>query len=491
MAATDRMCQGRRSGRPTESVSLWLEDELKKLVLRMSSEGRDSLPSERELSGIYGVNRLTLRKVLKKLADDQLITHPCGKDRFVNRALFDSYSEMRKTASPYRDTPLNSTNAIRMKMGIFDYSGNNKISWDEQIQRFSESMPGVDILPRLTTNEELSPSGGVDSLPDVFNVKASDIPELAEKGFLFAMDDLCERFFSCGAPFEKRLLDACRHKGKLYALPQEASVPVVYCNKGLLKQISGVDASGKNLGWEELASLASAASEKLHRGPYLISIPCVYLLLLSFGVFKPDGEYQSSEYMGDRALAMAKWIGTMSRIPSSLHVSIIDKADSLSQFMAGRIALYVQGTYLAPSIRAHADFETEILPLPTSGGGTGDLNTVGLAIRRNSDFHLHACRWLTHILSEENQNALALRGGDVPARVKAITTAYPHDSRGSAALREFAAARRNVLPNAIQWKLERDVWTPEFMRLWNGSQSPEETLRNMKNGHEFLEKLRY
>lgn len=479
----------RPSGRPSDSVSEWLEVELRKMAMALASEGRDLLPSERELAIRYNVNRLTLRKVLKKLELAQILVGQRGGSRFVSRNLFCSCREMRDASrAVYDENSINSVSTVGLKVGCLEYSSSREYM-DEQFRLFSKNVPGCQIIPVPIKADEFSSLADSGGLPDVFSIKASELARLSEKSCLFELDDLYRMFFGDNSPLETRLVDACKSGGRLYGIPQEASIPVIYCNSDLLGGIPDVSADDI-VSWNDIIAAAKSAEEQMPDGAHFMSIPCVYALLVYFGVFSPDSFPLPSGYDGEAAAFFVDWVKKMSVIPNSMHISVLDKSPSLDRFMSGRIGLFMHGTYLAPYIRRSTGFKSRILRAPISPEGCPDINIVAWAMRKDSAHQLHAFRWIEHILNHENQICMAERNGNLPAMEAAVREAYAGAFEDSKiVLGDYARGRCNILPNSFQQKLEREVWFPEFMRLWNGLQTPDETLRNMKNGHEFIRKL--
>ena len=59
------------------------------------------IPSERELSAKYGVNRLTLRKAIALLVNEGLLIPKPGKGTYVNRPKIDSAFDTIQSTTPF------------------------------------------------------------------------------------------------------------------------------------------------------------------------------------------------------------------------------------------------------------------------------------------------------------------------------------------------------------------------------------------------------
>ena len=81
------------------------------------------IPSERELSAKYGVNRLTLRKAIALLVNEGLLIPKPGKGTYVNRPKIDSAFDTIQSTTPFLlDMGLTPSNRLI-------YSGRRKANW--------------------------------------------------------------------------------------------------------------------------------------------------------------------------------------------------------------------------------------------------------------------------------------------------------------------------------------------------------------------------
>lgn len=81
------------------------------------------IPSERELSAKYGVNRLTLRKAIALLVNEGLLIPKPGKGTYVNRPKIDSAFDTIQSTTPFLlDMGLTPSNRLI-------YSGRRKAGW--------------------------------------------------------------------------------------------------------------------------------------------------------------------------------------------------------------------------------------------------------------------------------------------------------------------------------------------------------------------------
>ncbi|TDW25750.1 GntR family transcriptional regulator [Breznakia blatticola] len=131
-------------------LSYHVAESIEKFIFENKLQPGDKIPSERELSQLYGMTRVTLRKGLQKLIDDGIIFN------IPNNGYFVSFPRIRRRAEslffPYDDDLLDienyeqiEINASNISSKIIDQEYQNCGFEDIQIYSFIECMNKVPI----------------------------------------------------------------------------------------------------------------------------------------------------------------------------------------------------------------------------------------------------------------------------------------------------------------------------------------------------------
>ena len=379
------------------------------------------------------------------------------------------------------DNIINSDASLGFSIGSFEYPKVNIQLWEETINSFKGENPWLDISTVNFDQQELANIENPDELPDVFNINAADIPVLAEKKLLLDLTSLDDDNSINDQGVYRKAMDMCRYKGKLYAIPQEMSIPVIYCNKELLEK-SGLNIADDSWHWEDLPAMAEQALKKLPANTVFMNFLCLYTISFYFNYFRPDREPKLKNYDEKGARLFMEWLSNMCEIPGGLQKYVKDDiTPAIGKFIAGQMLFFMHSTSMKSRLSRYAPFPIEILRPPRSNNGTGEIHTIAWAIKRNSKTVLHSWKWLCHILSDAVQKKIALNDGDICAR----TANFQDIQLGkNKILNELENNLPYRLPTFFQQQLNQEVWMPGVIKLMSGIESPESCLADMKYHHE-------
>jgi multiple sugar transport system substrate-binding protein len=195
------------------------------------------------------------------------------------------------------------------------------------------------------------------ALPDIIYIDNSDVAQLADAGFISPLKAI--GLSSDG--FVPALAALGDYKGVDYALPSANNTIGLYYNKDLLKA-AGV-APPKT--WAELKD----AAKKLTKGNvYGLAFP---------GVPNEMGTFHTSTFVWSNGGAFdkldgAKVVGALDFLSSLVKDGSVSKSvvtwgidESRDQFLAGRAAMLIGGSWLIPQLNQHSSLHYGIAPIPT------------------------------------------------------------------------------------------------------------------------------
>jgi len=455
---------------------------IRNLVLEQAARGEPRLASEYQLGERFGASRMTVRAALRRIEVEGMLVRRQGDGTYVHDDFLDHVSEMSSAARTSAVVPeAVSAGSATIELGSFEYPNANRAFWDDILKSFQNHHPGTEIHARLMMPTEATEAHGLSDLPDVFNVAAQDIPGLADRGLLLPLDAV-----AAGHPLLDQLdpasLDACRYNGRLYGLPQEIGLAIMYYNRTLLDRLgTHVPAT-----WDDMLGLARVLSSRLPMGTGLVNYLATCPLLVHFGVFPPDRIPSWDVYRQKPARRFLEWIKDMTAIPGALVEIQQGGSSGLPEFLAGEMVFLVQGSNVNTHIHRYQSFPVCLAPFPMAVGATRENTVVAWAIRRNSHVSLAAWHWIEHILSPTAQAALAGKYGNLPANGDAAVrqTYRDADVSGIDVVPEgIAEGKLHTMPTDLQSSLETEVWRPAVNALAKRQCTVSETLAAMEEGH--------
>jgi multiple sugar transport system substrate-binding protein len=199
------------------------------------------------------------------------------------------------------------------------------------------------------------------SLPDIIYIDNSDVAQLADGGYIAPLKDIGLKLEG----FVPALAALGNYKGTDYAVPSANNTIALYYNVDLLKA-AGVEPPKT---WDEL----KAAAKKLTQGQtYGLVFP---------GINNEQGTFHTSTFVWSNGgafekLNSAETVGALSFLvdlvkDGSVSKSVVTWAidDARDQFVSGRAAMMVGGSWLLPQLDQHKDLHFSVAPLPTPKAG--------------------------------------------------------------------------------------------------------------------------
>ena len=212
--------------------------------------------------------------------------------------------------------------------------------------------------------------------------------------------------------YDKKVQDALSWHGKLYAVPRDISLLIVYYNKDLFRK-AGV-AEPEN-GWTQEEFLAKALKIKEKTGMFGISFeddPLFYLpyVMSEGGSFSEINSPQTQEALKFYADLRKKYHVAPKREESA-------SATMAQMFLQGKIAMHLSGRWLTPKYLEEAKFDWGTVVFPAGDEGSiVPLDASGWAVSKSSKHKDEAIEFVNYLSSREVIEKFAQTGLIVPAR---------------------------------------------------------------------------
>ena len=235
--------------------------------------------------------------------------------------------------------------------------------------------------------------------------------------------------------YDKKVQDALSWHGKLYAVPRDISLLIVYYNKDLFKK-SGV-AEPKN-DWTREEFLTKALKIKEKTGVFGISFeeePLFYLpyVLSEGGSFFEINSQQTQKALNFYADLRKKYHVAPKREESA-------SATMAQMFLQGKLAMHLSGRWLTPKYLEEAKFDWGTVVFPAGEeGSVVPLDASGWAVSKSSKHKDEAIEFVNYLSSREVIEKFAQTGLIVPARTDV-------DFLGAAV---YKAALKTAMPTQV------------------------------------------
>ena len=274
---------------------------------------------------------------------------------------------------------------------------------------------------------------GAGTAPDVFWIPGTDVAEFATRGLILdlsAMATKTEGFsvadFYPGPmyhlTFNPETSKSGADSGKLWGLPRDVSTFVLYLNLDLIAEAGADDPRelAKNGEWTwdkflEVAQKVRGLGSDIYGyganawwGPY-----GVWLNGAGGSFFNTDRtacNLDSAESLAGLTFQRSLYVDNDVAVPYG--------EDSEPPFMAGRVAMFQNGRWGTPGIRANAKFNWDAVELPTGPKGMGNWLFWGAYVVNAKTAHPEEAWKLVQMLTTaDTQGMISALGTNIPSRV--------------------------------------------------------------------------
>ncbi len=195
------------------------------------------------------------------------------------------------------------------------------------------------------------------ALPDIIYIDNSDVAQLANAGFLTALGDAEIEL----SGFVPALAALGNYEGVEYAVPSANNTVALYYNTDML-EAAGVEPPTT---WAELREVAAALTQDQTYG------------FVFPGINNEQGTFHTSPFVWSNGgtfeqLNSPEVVGALTFLRDLVNDGSVSKSvvtwaipDARDQFISGRAAMMVGGSWLLPQLDPHEDLHYGVVPMPT------------------------------------------------------------------------------------------------------------------------------
>lgn len=298
---------------------------------------------------------------------------------------------------------------------------------------FMERHPNIEVVAENTPFsdylQKYSAQAAGDALPDVMYSQFAWAQQLIQAGLFIPLDDYIanDPEFNL-VDFVEPSLVSYRHEEQLYLIPYDEGPGVLYYNKEIFDE-AGIPYPDETWTLERLKEVAieltsGQGPEKIY-GIADVANPASGTMAPSY-LYPFAASYVNEPFETECLLTSPEAVDAMKWWHELREQGAVPSPEELQNvawpaFQFGNIAMYLEGTWATPPIRANADFDWAIAPWP-QGPEAHSTFSAGSAygITQNSETPDAAWIYLNEYLSTCGQAYMwALTGRGSPARLSA------------------------------------------------------------------------
>jgi len=309
---------------------------------------------------------------------------------------------------------------------VFWHSMSNPVdkkSIEESVAKFNETHPNIKVKVVLVPGTEtevtkLMTAVAAGTGPDVYYLDRFTVAQRAHQGVLECLEDYLVQLGVDVKELKSKYFDfaiaEATYNGKLYALPWDTDVRVLYYNKKLFKK-AGLDPDKPPVTIDELDEYAEKLTIiKNGRIEQLGFVPWFqqgwhYTWGWAFGGKFYDEKMQKLCFADDpKIIASFKWQKKYADKYGMKNIGAFESAytgANLNPFLAGKLAMVVDGNWFLAQIRTFApkDFEFGIAPIPYPVYGEAGSTWAGgwsLVIPKGAKHPKEAAEFILYMATE-------------------------------------------------------------------------------------------
>lgn len=475
----------RRAGRPAEPVGDRLYQSIKNLIVTHAFEDTRGFPTENELCEKFSVSRGTVRTALAKIEKEGLLIRKAGNGSHLAPKGLNGFREMHDAAGDLSHMSIMEDGKLSLKIGSFEYPDANRELWKGLFGEYCKTHPEIAIKPEKTDSTLTASFESISKMPDVFNINSQDIGIIASKGLLMDLSAFEEEL--CGPGIVQGALDECRVDGKLYAVPQELSLGVMYCNTRLLEKLK-MEIDDAAWSWEDAIDIMRSCTATHGGDTYGMNFPAACTFMIYFGIFRCDRPFISEEYSRNsgNVIKMLEWFRSALSMDNILFPADNGFENSLKKFLSGEMLFYFHGSNLNSHLQKFCHFPLKILQPPLGNKAKAQKIMVTWAVNSGTSLPLRSIEWLKFVSGEKGMRAIATKSGNVPARIpKGTQCIFPPGPLES----QLSSGAFHRLPIPLERILEIEAWRPALNLFFKGEKTISETLETLRMNHRKIESI--
>lgn len=269
--------------------------------------------------------------------------------------------------------------------------------------------------------------------PDVFWIPGTDVADFATRGLILNLNDVAKMSTDFNVAdfypgpmfhltFNPETSKSGADSGALWGLPRDVSTFALYLNLDLIAEAGAEDprelAKAGKWDWNaflDVAQKVNALGNDIYGyganawwGPY-----GVWLNSAGGGFYNADRTacgLDTAESIAGLEFQRSLYVEHKVAVPYG--------EDSEPPFMAGRVAMFQNGRWATPGVRANAKFNWDVVELPTGPKGMGNWLFWGAyAVNAKTQHPEEAWKLVQALTTAETQGKISALGTNIPSRV--------------------------------------------------------------------------
>lgn len=316
--------------------------------------------------------------------------------------------------------------------------------------------------------------------PDAFLVSLDDVPGLVTNGSVRRLDQLLgERHVDFGDAFSRSALEAFSSANALQCMPVDVSPLVVYFNTDLIDLArltpAGSPPINADTGWTlaDFAAAAREASGPTTRGVYVApDIEQVSPFIWAGGgqVVDDDTAPKSLTLSDPQSASGLEQLLEIVRNPAlTFDQKQIARSSALSRFETGKLGMILGFRDLVPTLRAQANLNFDVMPLPKLSTKATVGHSSGLCLSSASRRPEKTADFLAYAVSDDAARLLADTGYTVPTNLDVVNSDdFLQPDREPFNAGVFGAAVRSIrsFPTTSTWPSVVGIADPFLTQLF-------------------------
>lgn len=376
--------------------------------------------------------------------------------------------------------------------------------WDgdvaDQIQKiidgFNASHPGITVnyvtqSDMMNTFQAAAIAGDV---PDIMLWDASEVRRYAALNQLHAIDGHLADNQVQTSEWNDESIRELTGQGGLYGLPINIDIWGLYANLDILKEV-GIDKAPATWDEVEAAAVAAMKVDGVKVGLNMKMAPYLFNSFLVANAGQPLSDDSKTVNLDDRAKEVLNYFKEL--IDAGVYSTTYASAGGGDGFTTGEEAMTLWPTSMLRNYKAYAeDIDFTFMPIPAgraAGAKAGGVQTSWSLVIPAGSKHAQAAEEFLLYVTHTPENSLAwaeIVGGFSALKAVQNDPQFANDPYLKNVLADLGNHKiRSDAPGFIS--LEGTVYGPEIEKMFEGTQTPEQTLEIMTTeGNKFLAQAR-
>ncbi|KHO62072.1 MULTISPECIES: ABC transporter substrate-binding protein [Thermoanaerobacter] len=306
---------------------------------------------------------------------------------------------------------------VTIKLGMWSSSPAEKKIVDDQIAKFKEKYPNIDVQIETIVGDymqKLQTELASNTAPDIFYLDSMPAPQLMSSGVLEPLDDYIKKYNVDVNDFEPSLLSAFKWEGKTYGLPKDFNTLALFYNKDMFKA-AGIKEPPKT--WEELRDAAKKLTKDGVKGLVLSADLARFDAFINQngGSVYKDGKVTLN--LPQNAQALDFYVGLITKDKVADTPQNMGEGWNGDAFAAKKAAMAIEGGWMIPFLKEKApDLNYGIAELPAGKQKSTMAFTVAYVMNKNSQHKDEAFKLIEFLTGKEGQQFVVDSGLALPSR---------------------------------------------------------------------------